>query len=121
MKLGKGIPQLPSGDIDITAEFFVSRLGFRIQAIFPDYGHLILIRDEAEIHFWRAENNAHACTIGSNSSCYVRVENIVELYGEFKSREAPFRYELTEQPWGMYEMQVDDPYGNSIRFGEPVM
>jgi hypothetical protein len=31
-----------------------------------------------------------------------------------------FRYELTTQPWGMHEMQIDDPYGNAIRFGERV-
>ena len=28
--------------------------------------------------------------------------------------------EMTIQPWGMHEMQIDDPYGNAIRFGERV-
>ncbi|WP_225666831.1 bleomycin resistance protein, partial [Thalassolituus oleivorans] len=121
MKLGKGIPQLPSGNIEATAEFFQIKLGFNVEAIFPDHGHLILTRDDAEIHFWSAENEAHARTIGSDSSCYIRVENVSELYEELKEREAPFRYELTEQPWGMVEMQIDDPYGNAIRFGEPVV
>lgn len=120
MKLGKGIPQLPSGNIEITAEFFETKLGFRVDAIFPDHGHLILVRDEAEIHFWRTSNDDHARTIGSDSSCYIRVENVSELYEELMQREAPFRYELTDQPWGMKEMQIDDPYGNAIRFGEPV-
>lgn len=34
---------------------------------------------------------------------------------------APFRYELRVQPWGMTEMQIDDPYGNAIRFGERIV
>lgn len=28
--------------------------------------------------------------------------------------------ELKQMPWGMNEMQVDDPYGNAIKFGEPI-
>ncbi|WP_230390740.1 hypothetical protein [Reinekea sp. G2M2-21] len=84
MNLGKGIPQLPSGDIEITAEFFESMLGFKVKAKFPDYGHLILTRDDAEIHFWRPESENHARTIGSDSSCNIRVENVPELYKELK-------------------------------------
>ena len=40
-----------------------------------------------------------------------------DLYKEFKERHAPFRTELQEQPWGMKEMQIDDPYKNALRFG----
>jgi len=109
---------LPSGDIGVTAEFYVSKLGFNVHAIFPDHGHLIVIRDDAEIHFWQANNEDHARSIGSNSSCYIRVEEVSVLFEELKQRAAPFGYELTEQPWGMKEMQIDDPYGNAIRFGE---
>ena len=47
------------------------------------------------------------------------VENIQPLFEEFQKNKAPFRYELTQQPWGMNEMQIDDPYGNAIKFGEP--
>lgn len=120
MKLAKGIPQLPSGNIELTAEFFESKLGFKVTATFPDHGHLIVVRDEAEVHFWQAPDEEYALNIGSDSSCYIRVEDVAQLYQELKGRNAPFRYELTEQPWGMNEMQIDDPYGNAIRFGEPI-
>ena len=73
-----------------------------------------------EIHFWDAGSEEEARKYGSASSCYIRVKNIGPLYKELKTRGAPFRYELTRQPWGMNEMQVDDPYGNAIRFGEVV-
>lgn len=77
-------------------------------------------RGPAEIHFWQAPTEKEARDLGSESSCYIRVENIELLYDEFKRRGASFRYELTKQAWGMNEMQIDDPYMNAIRFGEPV-
>jgi uncharacterized glyoxalase superfamily protein PhnB len=116
--LSPAIPQLPSGDIDVTAEFFVRKLGFQIVAKFVQYGHLIVQRGQAEIHFWQAATEAAAKAIGNQSSCYIRVENIEALYTELQRNGAAIRYGLTLQPWGMNEMQVDDPYGNAIRFGE---
>ena len=87
---------------------------------FAEHGHLIVCRAEVEIHFWDAGSEDEARKYGSASSCYIRVQDIQQLYEEFKSRNAPFGYELTIQPWGMNEMQINDPYGTAIRFGEVV-
>ncbi len=116
--LNPAIPQLPTGNIEITAEFFESKLNFEIAEKLPEYKHLIIKRGKTEIHFWQAPTEAEARAIACQSSCYIRVENIEALFAEFKANGAPFAYELTKQPWGMYEMQVNDPYGNAIRFGE---
>lgn len=117
-KLGPAIPQLPSGDIEKTASFFEKKLGFKVAAKMIDHGFLSVKRGETEIHFWKANTEKEAKDLGSASSCYIRVQNIEPLFKEFKDRGAPFRYELTKQPWGMHEMQIDDPYLNAIRFGE---
>ena len=119
-KLGSAIPQLPTGDIDKTADFFEKKLGFEIISKMSDHKFLIVRRGLAEIHFWTAPSEAEARTLGSDSSCYIRVENIVPFFNELKERKASFRYELTKQPWGMHEMQIDDPFGNAIRFGEQI-
>ncbi|WP_373997618.1 bleomycin resistance protein [Bdellovibrio bacteriovorus] len=116
-KLHPAIPQLPTGDIENTADFFVSKLGFQIISKMPEHGFLSLKRGAAEIHFWKTTEEA-AKSLGRNSSCYIRVENIEVLFEEFKSRGVKFRYELIKQPWGMNEMQIDDPFENAIRFGE---
>ena len=116
--LSPAIPQLPTGDIDRTAEFFESKLNFVVAEKFPEYNHLIVRRGRTEIHFWRAPTETEAQSIASQSSCYIRVKNIEALFEELKKNGAPFAYELTKQPWGMKEMQVNDPYGNAIRFGE---
>ncbi len=119
-KLGPAIPQLPSGDIEKTAKFFQDYLGFEVVVLYVEHKHLIVRRGSAEIHFWQAGSEADAKKIGSESSCYIRVENIENLFQEFKSKGSTFRYELTKQPWGMNEMQIDDPYLNAIRFGEEI-
>ena len=116
--LSPAIPQLPTGDIDKTAEFFESKLGFVVAEKFPEYKHLIIRRGEAEIHFWQAPTDSEARAIACQSSCYIRVKSIQALFSEFKANGATFAYELSRQPWGMHEMQVNDPYGNAIRFGE---
>ncbi len=118
VKLSPAFPQLPSGDIEKTAKFFIDRLGFEIVAKYVEQKFLIVKRGAAEIHFWQAETESEAKRLGVASSCYIRVENIEILFNEFKNRNAVFRYELKKQPWGMYEMQIDDPYLNAIRFGE---
>ncbi len=118
--LNPAIPQLPSGDLQRTADFYRDRLGFTEFKLFPEHGHLIVRRGPVEIHFWDAGSDEEAKHYGGVSSCYIRVRNIGPLYEEFRQRQAPFRYELTRQPWGMNEMQVDDPYGNALRFGEAV-
>jgi uncharacterized glyoxalase superfamily protein PhnB len=116
--LDPAIPQLPSADLRRTADFYRDRLGFTEFKLFPEHGHLIVRRGPVEIHFWEAGSEEEAKRYGSVSSCYIRVRNIVALYEEFRRRQAPLRYGLTLQPWGMHEMQVDDPFGNAIRFGE---
>lgn len=116
--LEPAIPQLPSGDLQRTADFYRDRLGFTECRLLPEHGHLIVRRGPVEIHFWDAGSEEEAKRYGAVSSCYIRVRDIVALHEELVRRQAPFRYGLTRQPWGMNEMQVDDPFGNAIRFGE---
>ncbi|MFV8259047.1 bleomycin resistance protein [Bdellovibrio bacteriovorus] len=116
--LSPAIPQLPSGDIEKTAQFMEQKLGFKVVAKMIEHGFLSVKRGPCEIHFWKTASESDAKTLGSQSSCYIRVENIEALFAEFKDRGVVFRYELTKQPWGMNEMQIDDPYLNAIRFGE---
>lgn len=118
--LSSAIPQLPTGDIEASAQFYESKLGFEIAAKYPEHNHLVVRRGPAEIQFWKAPTEVAAKKIGSDCSCYIRVQNIEPLFAELKDRGTPFAYELTKQPWGMNEMQINDPYGNAIRFGEPV-
>ena len=86
----------------------------------PEHEHLIVRRASAEIHFWQADTEELARHDGDASSCHIRATGIEGLDQELKARGAKFRYGLTKQLWGMNEMQIDDPDGNAIRFGEAV-
>lgn len=119
-ELSPAIPQLATGDIDETAAFFAESLGFEIVSKMKEHSFLIVRRGPAEIHFWQAGDRESAEAIGRESSCYIRVKNISALYEELKARKTKFRYELQKMPWGMMEMQIDDPFGNAIRFGEMI-
>lgn len=80
------IPQLPSGDLQRTADFYRDRLGFADLKLFPEHRHLIVRRRPVEIHFWHAGSEEEAKHYGSASSCYIRVHNIVPLYEELRCR-----------------------------------
>jgi hypothetical protein len=116
IQLEPAIPQLPSGDLKETASFFTKFLGFEVGVELPTF--LSLKRDKSEIHFWLTESKEQAKELGSVSSCYIRTHQVEELFQEFQLRGTKFRYELTKQPWGMLEMQIDDPFLNAIRFGK---
>lgn len=118
MALERAIPQLPSGDLDKTEAFFLKNLGFKTNIKLPDFGFLSLQKDSAEIHFWKTPDEKVALELGSQCSCYIMVKNIPSLFQEYLDRNITFRYPLENKPWGMREFQVDDPFGNAIKFGE---
>ena len=111
-------PQLPSSDLELSKNFMTEKLGFECLA---DYGEMVILRrDSTELHFWKCSDPKFAKTLAKESSCYFRVSNIQPLFEAFKTAGVDFGYELEEKPWGMNEMQVNDPDGNAIRFGEPL-
>lgn len=59
---------------------------------------------------------------------YIRVEQVDNLFKKYVSRglvvpnnpESPVHNGPIDQSWGMREFYVNDPSGNTLRFGEPV-
>ena len=119
MPVEKAIPQLPSGNLKET-EAFYKTIGFKTNVLLEEYGFLSLSRGEVEVHFWKTPTIEKAHELGSQSSCYIKVKNIASLFQDYVEINIRFRYPLTRQPWGMNEFQIDDPYGNAIKFGEKV-
>lgn len=104
------IPIFASLDLDETAAFYESQLGFEVARLGT---YLIARRDEMEIHFWLAT----APRIAEHTSCYIRGGQIVALYEEFRARGVPRLSDFTVRPWNMKEFNVHDPHGNLLRFG----
>ena len=105
--LQRTVPILASSDTVRTAAFYSDMLGFTVAQ--PLEGYLILERDDAEIHYVRSDTRAPA-----GIGCYIVCDDIEALHEEYGSRtriDPP-----TRQPWGMTELIVVDPDGNTIKF-----
>ncbi len=111
--LVRAVPVLASLDIEATQRFYTDRLGFQLGAVYPDY--LIVERDDIELHFSLTDDPA----VPQQTSCYVRVTGIDQLYQEMSAAEVVHPHgPLTDQPYGVREFAVLDGDGNMIKFGE---
>ena len=107
-------PVLASLDIERSAEFFASKLGFtKVHVAQGEYG--IVSNGPVQIHFW-------ACTdrrIAEATGCRVQVQAIDGLHAQCASQaivhpNAP----LESKPWGTKEFAILDPDGNLVTFYE---
>ena len=111
------IPILASLNIEETARFYETKLGFKTDA-FDNY--LIAKRDEMELHFWLTTDRAHP----EISACYIRGGQVHDLYKEFSkagigtnSIGGERLSDFAVRPWDMKEFYVWDPHGNLLKFG----
>lgn len=113
-KFLKAIPVLPCQNLDESISFYENMLGFK-STRYPDLA--ILECDNLEIHLWLTNDKY----LSENSSCYVRVTEIEDIYKEYEKKNVIHpNGKLEEKPWGMKEFVVLDNSGNGIRFGESV-
>lgn len=114
-RLQRGVPVLPSLDLERTQRFYADRLGFDALFTYPDYA--ISARDDVELHFWLTDD----ADLPRSSSCYVRVVGIDALYAELLASDVIHPNGALEQkPWGVKEFGVLDGDGNLLKFGELV-
>lgn len=115
MKINQTIPVLPSADFDRTSRFY-ALLGFYGPQNYPAY--LILKCDGQEIHFFLEEGD-HTYGHGhSHFSVYIRATGLNEIYERLKSTGVELDPPTTRS-WGLKELEVIDPDGTLLRFGEP--
>ena len=112
----KGIPVLASLDIHKTVKFYKDKLGFN-KVGYLDSNYAVIARDKFVVHFWKCDNKIHP----ENTSCYVDVQYIDELYAELEDKGVIHSNgKLEDKPWGMREFAVLDSDGNMIKFGKEV-
>lgn len=114
MPITQTIPILPSSDFERTARYY-ALLGFGEQSAYPEY--LVLACDGQELHFFLEEGD-HTYGHGhSHFSAYLRLAGVDELYQRLKRAgvqvEPP-----SARPWGQRELELIDPDGTLLRFGE---
>lgn len=114
------VPILRIFDEAKAREFYVDFLGFtvdwehRFEPGMPLY--MQVSRDGLTLHL-----SEHHGDGTPGSVIYVRMTGIEALHSEIIAKNYKYnRPGLQDQEWGMREMTVSDPFGNSIRFGEEI-
>lgn len=113
-------PVFPARDIEKTASYYVSVLGFRR----VDYSecsepHVCLYRDDIEIILTKANRSVipNHELYGYGYDAYLITENQIEMQDEFKKRGAKIVREVSTTDYRNTEFVVEDIDGRWLGFG----
>lgn len=74
-----------------------------------------VVRDDAVLHL-----SSHAGDGVVGGVVYFLSDDVDTLHAEFATKRVPIHVAPVDQTWGMRELYVRDPDGNSVRFGAPL-
>jgi catechol 2,3-dioxygenase-like lactoylglutathione lyase family enzyme len=116
------IPVLIVRDMPEAIAFLASVLDFNFASVLPSESpfYAIFTRGADELHI----NLAHDQRAFGQSSCIVVCDDVDALFASFVARglsvptreNSPAHLGPLDQTWGMREVYVDDPSGNTIIF-----
>jgi catechol 2,3-dioxygenase-like lactoylglutathione lyase family enzyme len=121
----KTIPFVRCLNMREAIDFYTRVLDFKLKypTVSADDWVVDLINGEAELGLTVLEGDQK---LGIN--VYVRVDEVDDLFKKYVSRglvvpnktDSPVHNGPINQSWGMREFYVNDPSGNTLRFGEPI-
>jgi uncharacterized glyoxalase superfamily protein PhnB len=106
-------------DLAVSAAYFKEKLGFDLDFTAPgweflSFGGFKVMLGECSDALWAHETGDHSWF------AHALVENVDEVYGEFKERGAEIISTIRTQPWGIRDFTVRTPDRHRIVFGELV-
>lgn len=118
MKLNGLIPVLRSFDEAKAREFYCDFLGFGV-----DFEHRFAVdaplymqvsRDGVALHL-----SEHHGDASPGSTVRIHIDDIDALHRELNAKDYKYaRPGIQDQPWGMREISVSDPFGNKVVFAQ---
>ena len=117
----EAIPVLHMTSADAAEALYCRQLGFRLDFEVPasatqrDPCYLGLMRDGATLHL-----SSHAGDGVAGGVVYLVVDGVDLLHTEFVRQGVAIHIAPVDQTWGMRELYLLDPDGNSVRFGCPI-
>ena len=112
---------LAVNDLKKSTEFYIEMLGLKLD--FEIEGWSFLSRDRYSIMLGHcpAPETVPASELGNhNYYVYVDVDNVDDLYYEYKSKNVQLLGNIETKPWNMREFSVTTPDGHRIMFGTQV-
>ena len=115
----KGIPTLRILDYQEAIDFYIQALGFRI-----DWEHRF---EPNEPVYMQISRNGLTLHLSENKRfrtgviVFVESKNLNELYSDLNARQNKITLTKPERTnWQTMQMQIEDPFGNLLRFNENV-
>lgn len=116
------VPQFFSADLETTLSFYSEKLGFERQFEYGDPPFFAgAVRDGLSIFFRHLDRLPAPSPEKYDNElldAYLRVEDIRELYAEYRERGVMHFRDLAEMPWGFTEFVVQDCDGRLLCFGQ---
>ncbi len=121
----KLVPIMKCKDMQESLSFYTNVLDFEIRYAdsTADEPVVTIINGEAEIELSTMSGDSlFGCAVN------VRVDDVDELFKKYVERgldvsdkeHSPVHQGPLDQTWGMREFYVNDPNGNTLRFGKPI-
>ena len=111
------VPMLQTLDIEQTATWYETILGFRRQSYQPGDGWCRLSRDNVAIMFM---TNAHLGPPHATATQYFSVDDADALWETIKEK-CRAEWGPEDMPYGLREFAIRDPNGYLLSFGSPIM
>ena len=112
------IPILRIFSIEKAREFYLDFLGFSVdwEHRFHEGAPLYMQVSRGNLILHLTEHYGDACP---GSTVFIRMHGIEELHAEIAARNYPYmRPGIERMPWNAKVMQLNDPFGNRLRFSE---
>jgi uncharacterized glyoxalase superfamily protein PhnB len=117
----RAIPVLRITNSSVAEAFYCEKLGFHLDFSVPanekqqDPCYMGVSRDEAIMHL-----SSHAGDGVTGCVVLILCHDVDAVYAEFVAKGVAIHLAPVNQTWGMRELYVRDPDGNSVRFAAPV-
>ena len=106
-------------DLFKSAEYYKNQLGFT--SLWTDGGWHFLSRDKFIVMQGECPDDRSAFeTMNHSYFAYIDVENIDDLYLEYRTKDVDVLSEIENKPWGQREFSVQTIDGHRIMFGEEI-
>jgi uncharacterized glyoxalase superfamily protein PhnB len=113
-------PILPVTDIDAAVDFY-ERAGFDVRRYIDETGqpsgHAFVTRDDRSVFDLGEEKSMDPAT--NRAACYLITQDADDWHAYMRDAGLPVT-DIADQPWGMREYALADPFGNHVRVGRSI-
>ncbi len=112
-------PKLPMRDKNITRDYYMNQLGFKVFGSADYDGYLMMQKDSIQLHFFEFKALEPKENYGQ---VYIRTDNIDQFYQSLLENQTRIHPNgrLEIKPWGQKEFSLLDPDSNLLTFGESI-